>query len=218
MTDKTKSKSAFTLAEVLITLVIIGVVAAMTIPTAINKYKDQELKSQFAKAYSTISQTIQKTEMIDYYGYAKCFYNDSVSGQVNSDCYNFFRTAFSKNLQVQKVCASNALLNGCIPEYKVYSTNSGTDGFSKSNIENNTPAYVLSNGIIIIPYRWFLPLFMVDINGHKGPNAYGKDCFIFLLKRNSAKGLYMVAGGGINPVSGGRTTGDMMLYALAGKN
>ena len=37
MNTKTKSKSGFTLAEVLITLGIIGVVAAMTIPTLIEK-------------------------------------------------------------------------------------------------------------------------------------------------------------------------------------
>lgn len=36
----------FTLAEVLITLGIIGVVAAMTIPAVINKYKSVQLKAQ----------------------------------------------------------------------------------------------------------------------------------------------------------------------------
>ena len=40
MNTKTKSKSGFTLAEVLITLGIIGVVAAMTIPTLIERYKE----------------------------------------------------------------------------------------------------------------------------------------------------------------------------------
>lgn len=42
-------KNAFTLAEVLITLGIIGVVAAMTIPTLMNKTNDAELKSAYKK-------------------------------------------------------------------------------------------------------------------------------------------------------------------------
>lgn len=53
-------KGAFTLAEVLITLGIIGVVAALTLPSLIQKYQDQVLENQLKKTYSTISQGIQK--------------------------------------------------------------------------------------------------------------------------------------------------------------
>lgn len=53
-------KGAFTLAEVLITLGIIGVVAALTLPSLIQKYQDQVLENQLKKMYSTISQGIQK--------------------------------------------------------------------------------------------------------------------------------------------------------------
>ena len=42
-------KAAFTLAEVLITLGIIGVVAAMTLPALINKAEDKILESQYKK-------------------------------------------------------------------------------------------------------------------------------------------------------------------------
>ena len=47
------AKQGFTLAEVLITLGIIGVVAAITLPTVINKAQNMILKNQFKKAYST---------------------------------------------------------------------------------------------------------------------------------------------------------------------
>ena len=60
-----KIKNGFTLSEVLITLVIIGVVAALTIPTAINRMQREELRSQFKKAVSTTSQVIQKMK-VDY--------------------------------------------------------------------------------------------------------------------------------------------------------
>ena len=51
-----KRKSAFTLAEVLITLGIIGVVAVLTLPTLIANYKKQVIISKLNKVYSTISQ------------------------------------------------------------------------------------------------------------------------------------------------------------------
>ena len=51
-----KGFRGFTLAEVLIALVIIGVIAAMTIPTLINKTNKQEYVSRLTKTYSTLSQ------------------------------------------------------------------------------------------------------------------------------------------------------------------
>lgn len=49
-------KFGFTLAETLITLGIIGVVAAMTIPTLISKYKEQVLINKLVETFSIISQ------------------------------------------------------------------------------------------------------------------------------------------------------------------
>ncbi|MBQ8168716.1 type II secretion system protein [bacterium] len=55
-------KNAFTLAEVLITLAIIGVVAAMTIPTLVSNYKKQVIETRLAKFYSTVNQAIKLSE------------------------------------------------------------------------------------------------------------------------------------------------------------
>lgn len=49
-------KFAFTLAEVLITLGIIGVVAAMTMPSLITNYQEKQRVSQLKKVYSALSQ------------------------------------------------------------------------------------------------------------------------------------------------------------------
>ena len=54
------NKNGFTLAEVLITLVIIGVIAAMTIPTLMNNTNKQEYVSKLKKAYSTMAQATNK--------------------------------------------------------------------------------------------------------------------------------------------------------------
>jgi len=221
------AKNGFTLAEVLITLVIIGVVAALTIPTAINKYREQSLKSQFIKAYSSISQAIYKTVMEDFYGYARCYYSttpdyDYTGGGVDfTDCYSFYN-AFVKKLSVQKVCIGDARANGCIPQYQSYGSGGGCPGYTRNNIENNSVAHVLSNGQIIISYSngrgQLISMFLVDVNGHKGPNAYGKDLFSFVIGRNTATNTIVIDRGICEfPVSGGRTTREMIRYALAGK-
>ncbi len=53
-----KFNFAFTLAEVLITLGIIGVVVAMTLPSVVGRYKEKETASKLKKVYSTISQAM----------------------------------------------------------------------------------------------------------------------------------------------------------------
>ena len=52
-------KKGFTLAEVLITLAIIGIVAALTIPSVISNYQQQEFKTGLKKAVSVLNEAIQ---------------------------------------------------------------------------------------------------------------------------------------------------------------
>ena len=56
-------KRAFTLAEVLITLAIVGIIAAITIPTIVNKYKTTVASTRLKKFYSMMSQAIQLSEI-----------------------------------------------------------------------------------------------------------------------------------------------------------
>lgn len=63
-------KKGFTLAEVLITLAIIGVVAALTIPSVIVRTQQQEFKTAAKKAYSVLSQAVQLTEVKDGYSFS----------------------------------------------------------------------------------------------------------------------------------------------------
>lgn len=58
----TKAKLAFTLAEVLITLGIIGVVAALTIPSLMTKYHRMTVETKLKKFYSTMNQAIKLSE------------------------------------------------------------------------------------------------------------------------------------------------------------
>lgn len=68
-----KTNQAFTLAEVLVTLGIIGVVAALTIPVLTQNYKKRVVETRLQKFYSTINQVINLAE-IDY-GLREDWYN-----------------------------------------------------------------------------------------------------------------------------------------------
>lgn len=155
-----KTKTAFTLAEVLITLGIIGVVAAMTLPALTANYQKMVLKNQFKKQYSQMQEAVKRVEgKLEYVPY--CFYwthipyDEAVcsSYDENGECtkhilpdgsdlpddYNgktedcdMMKSELKKTLKVIKVCENNALANGCIPAYK------GTDTVFKDNNPNSS--------------------------------------------------------------------------------
>ena len=84
-----KALKGFTLAEVLTTLMVIGVVAAMTIPTLMNSTTDQQLKVAYKKAMSVLGQGVQlmvaketECKVVDNQSLAECFANNVLSGTV----------------------------------------------------------------------------------------------------------------------------------------
>ena len=151
---KSLSKYGFTLAEVLITLGVIGVVAALTMPSVMSNVRELVIKNQFKKTYSVISNAFKKAEAdLGYapycfywkqnpYGAAKCVnYNDagnctkyemadgsSLPGDYNGPRENCsdLGNAVIKNLNIVKTCNGNAY-PGCIPDY------AGNDTIKKSN-------------------------------------------------------------------------------------
>ncbi len=79
MSHHYKDKQGFTLAEVLITLGIVGVVAALTIPTIVQNYKKQEVETSLKKIYTTVNQAIQKAE-IDHGDYHTWVFSSNAEG------------------------------------------------------------------------------------------------------------------------------------------
>ncbi len=180
-------RAAFTLAEVLITLGIIGVVAAMTIPSLITKYKAVVLKSELNTAYSLIGQAIEhmradgmpvnpadyptpktfKNNFINYFEIAlDCGYGESGSSICILDNYNNIYKDYSRQTRI-----SMGVLN---------------DG-----------QFILKNGMqIFIEDPTSPKLYItVDINSvGKGPNAWGHDLFTFQII-NDGKLLPMGAKG-----------------------
>lgn len=168
---------AFTLAEVLITLGIIGIVAAITLPALMTKVERNILKQQFKKTFSTYNQALMRTA-IDFGGLPDCYYNiSSDSPNKTAQCPEFF-DKFANALKVIKICKGNALTQGCIPKYSAYASINDCRGFTENYINNINTAYVLTDGTILMPYNnGKTPIVAFDINGKKGPNTPGQDLF-----------------------------------------
>ena len=92
-----KHIKAFTMAEVLITLGIIGIVATMTFPSMLGKFRRKVLETQFKKSVSVISQAIMKTKVqlgsdkfVDF-----CIqYNETDGYYASKECYDGFYQNF----------------------------------------------------------------------------------------------------------------------------
>ena len=228
-------KAGFTMSEVLITLGIIGIVAAMTLPSIINKAEKMILKNQFKKTYSTLTQALLKSEA-DYGSTPECYYliegdlstYNIIDNNVYSECEPFSKV-FLKNLNIVAKCEKNAYPS-CIPKYKGFDTiakDNNTDltddeaqnqtvdqnGFWQERILYTSPAYVLADGNIILHYidlhSGFPKIFAVDINGKKGPNKWGYDLFSFFTVSNRKANLTIV-GTWYSVEKGGMTTKEMI--------
>ena len=168
-------KKAFTLSEILITIGIIGIIAAMTLPVITSKVEKAILKNQIKKNYSILSQVLQKV-MFEY-----------GDGLVIESGFGFkeFNDAFLSNLKIIQICDKNALSKGCIPKYTGLNI-SGCPAFNENGVYNNRTVYILNDGSFIIPYNadW-RSLWLVDVNGKKGPNKAGYDLFEVILDENT---------------------------------
>lgn len=166
MSVKSFSKSkAFTLAEVLITMGIIGVVAEMTIPTLMNNVQDSAFKSAYKKAFSVATQSLMQAN------------NDNVLisrptyGDITSRLANF--NAFKSYFKISKDC-NNSNNSECWANGENYS------GYPVSNalafIDSSGTAWSIlgSDGSVNDEI-------LVDTNGMKEPNKYGQDRFILKL-------------------------------------
>lgn len=180
-------KIAFTLAEVLITLGIIGVVAAMTLPTVINKINNKQNITAMKKAYSELSQ-IKQTLDYEYGGNFAMACNT-----FDDDC---LRDLFASKMKVIKKCKSSAP-NEC--QEKSYFDN-GTERKLDSNINQGWPMIVTESGYSV-KFRFhvydcesYTPMhpselkscgwMQIDTNGKKKPNIEGKDIFFIEIFKN----------------------------------
>ena len=197
---------AFTLAEVLITLGIIGVVAAMTLPTLIEQHQKQVFATGAKKGLNTISNLINKIqaeEDASSYETTSLFtsglcaldytYDSNLGQMVNKngceDLYGnpfFIEQLISKNLKVVKTCRGDdcnikyhfwASINNN-GKFQLQESGNGYLNKSSNGIWSMITGLYTADGMIIYVFPGGEGLsFLYDTNGEKGPNTYGRDLF-----------------------------------------
>lgn len=182
-----KQKLAFTLAEVLITLGIIGIVAAITIPQLVNNYKAKRLRTQFLKSYSTIQQAFKEMEA-----------DDVSTDPTTYNTLEYYKT-FMNYLQAPMDCGigDNKYLpcvymrDSSSKDYKPYKTYDGKTNASMILFDDGQIA--LQDGTLLLfeNYAPRMRVFVsVDLNGYNNkPNRWGYDLFTFQLVDNQLKAM-----------------------------
>ena len=169
-------KAAFTLAEVLITLGIIGVVAAMTMPSLIQNYQEKATVTKLKKCYSLVSQA-----------YVSILNDEGGSDTLQAGDDLEMMEKFGKYLKYQKTCGRN---KGCFPNV-TYKSVTG-NGYSKwEDDTTDRSRAILTDGTLIMFNKsamwggnegnYLYAQIYVDINGFKGPNQLGRDFFYFYI-------------------------------------
>jgi len=161
-------KKGFTLAEVLITLLIVGVIASIVIPGLIQDSQQAERKAAYKKAYAVASQAWRLSVS-----------NGEIDAENNDTVSNANFSVFKAKFSVVQDCPSsntNCWANGefirgnePLPSYPAFIDNSGM---------------AWANDTWGSMYRYNAKTIFVDTNGFKSPNKYGKDRFMIKFYSN----------------------------------
>ena len=176
---KKMNKKAFTLAEVLITLSILGIVAALSIPNIISNYNERVTITKVKKMYSILNSAYSMA-------LAENVIKENTIFGFTEDGATKIAEIFKQYLAVSKDCGTTMVgKTECGMVNSNYKTING-DNWGTNYLTNNR-FYVLElkDGSLI----WFRGYddndnntniaFTYDINGGKNPNQFGKDTFHF---------------------------------------
>lgn len=199
---KNKHFIAFTLAEVLITLGIIGVIAAIIIPVLWNNYEKQKFNSQLKKTFQELSSITTSIK------------NDNGGTMANAflDIDNY-RDGYATYFKyAQKTCPANnvsyARTNGCFMQ----GAPKNIDGTSINDLNwgANNSFLILQDGRVLGFYGYWdanskqcqtningltiCGSIIVDLNGPNPPNTIGKDFFALGVTANGLIAPYYTMG------------------------
>ena len=206
-----KKKAAFTLAEVLITLGIIGIIAAMTLPMLIASYKKQEVEVRLKKFYSTFSNalllSVAENGEMEYWDFpTKQNSGEQITTFVNKYLFPYFtgiKECSYNDSKSEGMCTQLSTL--------LYPSN-----------YYRFPVYVFMDGgcFSILPggsngVAGWLHL-KYDINCLGKPNESNKDIFAFAVKYERNKSFKFKAGG--NATFNVTTREQLMRYCINAEN
>ena len=177
-----RNGNGFTLAEVLVTLAVIGVIASLTIVPLIQSIQEAQYKAAFKKFYSDFAQAHTKV-VFDSNGSIKYKYSRIE-----------IKNAHLQYLSSLKSCGwSNETPGKCWHRENEWAYMNGDTGGNM-----NAPGTVLINGAMFVYYNggstctigWDMCyLILVDVNGFKGPNIVSKDIFGIGIRENAINPL-----------------------------
>ncbi len=171
------SKKGFTLAEVLITLAIIGVVAALTIPSVVKNYQKTQTVTKLKKAWSIINQAYNNSQ-------AENGMYQTWDSAFDIGAKEYFNRYWKPYLKIAKICTS---YSDC--GYKIdkpwKTANGGDTGMLVVWVEART-TFLTPDGMLFVIFSTggdaTVPHnnIFVDLNGSKEPNRLGRDLFYFV--------------------------------------
>lgn len=189
-------KRAFTMAEVLITLGILGVVISMTLPGIIEGYQKKEASTKLKQTYSIFSQVIENAKV--NYGDISQWEYFSLNEQVDAPnahqiLTNFVQAYIAPYMKITEDCGiSNA--EKCKDEKVCNKEKTYCLPFSKNNgyyfitpyarysiIPNNRAGEINQPELIVY----------IDINGNSKPNIYGRDVFVGYINQKKQRFLFL---------------------------
>ena len=183
-----KLNTGFTLAEVLITLGIIGITAALTLPSLIISSRNKQLETALKNGYSTLSHAL------------KMYEQENGEPIKSSDEGIDLKTILMSYLNVVKDCGKGTDADKSWIPHKAYVTDldnfkavytnyNGTNEIPYSLIDDGQ--FVINNGMLVLlendqdPNNKDMRYISVDVNGYKkSPNRLGQDLFMFQIDNN----------------------------------
>lgn len=187
MVSSQAARLGFTLAEVLITLGIIGVVAALTLPVVIQNYQKQVTVEGLKEVYSIFNQAIVNSEL-DNGDYTEW---DYTGDSVGSNFFNKYLKQYLKGVTEVKT-------------YKSYNVKALETKYTGDFWVAGSKKYALANGMIFsVRVNSYTganriktgAVITVDINGERSPNRMGRDVFVMsIFPYSSYKARKLVLG------------------------
>lgn len=139
-------KIAFTLAEVLITLGIIGIVAAMTMPALVANYQKKQTVTQLKRTYSILSQALvaAQQEYGDMSGWEYSGMNLEAD-ETNDALNNFVQKYLEPHIKIIEYCYGDFSNKSCF--YKSYSR--GGVGLGSASPTSNVASFIMNDGVVV---------------------------------------------------------------------
>lgn len=168
---KIKTKIGFTLAEVLITLGIVGVIAALTLPILFREYEEQQIVSAFKKDFSDINGAVNSLKA-DNGGTLQGTTVDNLISKLSilKDCSNSSsQGCWHSDTTIPKMLSgANWSWPGTGAGRGIILVNGAYVLISGYNGSCNSTMMGLTNACAFI---------VIDVNGSNGPNIFGRDSF-----------------------------------------